>query len=123
VIERYGIRKFHVVAHSMGCTVALALAGYDPSAVQSVTLISPVRHLSDPSSYTFQHIMQPGKIKQFPIGERCEYRPFRFEAPVIRPVGQVEGLKIQKGLYSHPFTCIKKWQFFFMLLYLFVHKI
>ncbi len=63
MIERYGIRKFHVVAHSMGCTVALALAGHEPSAVQSVTLISPVRHLSDPSSCTFQHIMQPGKIK------------------------------------------------------------
>ncbi len=102
MIERYGIRKFHVVAHSMGCTVALALAGHEPSAVQSITLISPVSHLSDPSSYIFQHIMQSGKIKQFPIGERCEYRPFRFEAPVTRPVGQVEGLKTQKGLYSHP---------------------
>ncbi len=113
MIERYGIRKFHVVAHSMGCTVALALAGYEPSAVQSVTLISPVRHLSDPSSYTFQHIMQPGKIKQFPIGERCEYRPFRFEAPVIRLVRPSRGAENPEGSILTPFTCRKEMSVFF----------
>ncbi|CAM6074334.1 unnamed protein product, partial [Sphagnum tenellum] len=65
VIERYGIRKFHVVAHSMGCTVALALAGYEPSAVQSVTLISPPYFLATsgtlPAEYTMQQVA-PKKV-------------------------------------------------------------
>lgn len=38
-----GVKKCHVVAHSMGCTVALALAARNPTIVQSVTLFSPVR--------------------------------------------------------------------------------
>lgn len=43
VIDRYKLKKYHLVAHSMGCTIALALAGHDPSAVRSVSIISPVR--------------------------------------------------------------------------------
>lgn len=46
VLEKYGIRKFHLVAHSMGCTIALALAGQDPAAVNSITILAPVRCFS-----------------------------------------------------------------------------
>ncbi|CAM6103530.1 unnamed protein product [Calypogeia fissa] len=41
VLEPYGIQKFHLVAHSMGCTVALALAANYPSALNSITVIAP----------------------------------------------------------------------------------
>ncbi|OAE24065.1 hypothetical protein AXG93_2402s1240 [Marchantia polymorpha subsp. ruderalis] len=41
LIQLHGIRKFHLVAHSMGCTVALALAAQFPSAVKSITLLAP----------------------------------------------------------------------------------
>eukprot|EP00850_Spirogloea_muscicola_P012805 SM000084S23141 [mRNA] locus=s84:336013:338473:- [translate_table: standard] len=41
VIARYGLRSFHIVAHSMGCLVALALAACHPLEVASVTLFSP----------------------------------------------------------------------------------
>ena len=43
VLEKYGIKRFHLVAHSMGCTIALALAGQDPAAVDSITILAPVR--------------------------------------------------------------------------------
>ncbi|KAG6551191.1 hypothetical protein Mapa_007427 [Marchantia paleacea] len=41
LIQLHGIQKFHLVAHSMGCTVALALAAQFPAAVKSITLLAP----------------------------------------------------------------------------------
>lgn len=43
VIKPYQLDSFHVVAHSMGCLVALALAAKHSNIVKSVTLVAPVR--------------------------------------------------------------------------------
>jgi pimeloyl-ACP methyl ester carboxylesterase len=34
--------SFHLVAHSMGCIIALALAAKHPTRVKSITLLAPV---------------------------------------------------------------------------------
>lgn len=41
VIEPYGVKSFHIVAHSLGCILALALAVKYPGSVKSLTLIAP----------------------------------------------------------------------------------
>ncbi|CAN6288950.1 unnamed protein product [Urochloa humidicola] len=41
VIERHGVRRFHIVAHSLGSILALALAVKYPAAVRSLTLVAP----------------------------------------------------------------------------------
>ncbi|KAF0902348.1 hypothetical protein E2562_016199 [Oryza meyeriana var. granulata] len=41
VLQRYRLRKFHVVAHSLGSVLALALAVKYPDAVESLTLLAP----------------------------------------------------------------------------------
>lgn len=43
VIKPYQVDSFHVVAHSMGCLIALALAAKHSKIVKSVTLVAPVR--------------------------------------------------------------------------------
>jgi len=42
IIQRHGLESFHIVAHSMGCTMALVLAALYPERVRSITLIAPV---------------------------------------------------------------------------------
>lgn len=42
LLQPHGIQKFHLVAHSMGCILALALAAQFPAAVRSITLLAPV---------------------------------------------------------------------------------
>ena len=42
VIEPYKVKSFHVVAHSLGCILALALAVKYPGSVKSLTLLAPV---------------------------------------------------------------------------------
>ena len=42
VIQRHGLKSFHLVAHSMGCIMALVLAARCPERVRSITLIAPV---------------------------------------------------------------------------------
>ncbi|KAM0863196.1 hypothetical protein ACQ4PT_044754 [Festuca glaucescens] len=41
VIERYKVGPFHIVAHSLGSILALALAVKYPAAVRSITLVAP----------------------------------------------------------------------------------
>lgn len=41
VLQRYRLRSFHVVAHSLGSVLALALAVKYPDAVKSLTLLAP----------------------------------------------------------------------------------
>ncbi|ESQ41774.1 hypothetical protein EUTSA_v10013634mg [Eutrema salsugineum] len=41
VINPYQIESFHVVAHSMGCLIALALAAKHSTVVKSVTIVAP----------------------------------------------------------------------------------
>lgn len=42
VISPFHLNSFHLVAHSMGCLIALALAAKYPKFVKSVTLVAPV---------------------------------------------------------------------------------
>ncbi|PKU72948.1 probable lysophospholipase BODYGUARD 3 [Dendrobium catenatum] len=41
VLQRHGVRSFHIVAHSLGSILALALAVKYPDAVRSLTLLAP----------------------------------------------------------------------------------
>ncbi|XP_043716183.1 probable lysophospholipase BODYGUARD 3 isoform X2 [Telopea speciosissima] len=41
VLEPYKVKSFHIVAHSLGCILALALAVNHPGAVKSLTLLAP----------------------------------------------------------------------------------
>ncbi|KAF5734951.1 Alpha/beta-Hydrolases superfamily protein [Tripterygium wilfordii] len=41
VIEPYKVKSFHIVAHSLGCILALALAVKHPGSVKSLTLLAP----------------------------------------------------------------------------------
>ncbi|XP_077243094.1 putative lysophospholipase BODYGUARD 3 [Tasmannia lanceolata] len=41
VLEPYRVKSFHIVAHSLGCILALALAVKYPGALKSLTLLAP----------------------------------------------------------------------------------
>ncbi|CAA2984087.1 probable lysophospholipase BODYGUARD 3 [Olea europaea subsp. europaea] len=41
VLEAHEVKSFHIVAHSMGCILALALAVNHPASVKSLTLLAP----------------------------------------------------------------------------------
>ncbi|XXG76177.1 hypothetical protein AAC387_Pa08g0587 [Persea americana] len=41
VIDAYKVKSFHIVAHSLGCILALAIAVKYPDAVKSLTLLAP----------------------------------------------------------------------------------
>nr|DAD36138.1 TPA_asm: hypothetical protein HUJ06_006778 [Nelumbo nucifera] len=41
VLEAYKVKSFHIVAHSLGCILALAIAVKYPGAVKSLTLLAP----------------------------------------------------------------------------------
>ncbi|XP_023526531.1 probable lysophospholipase BODYGUARD 4 [Cucurbita pepo subsp. pepo] len=41
VIHQFGLNSFHLVAHSMGCLIALALAAKYSNSVKSITLVAP----------------------------------------------------------------------------------
>ncbi|XAR70100.1 2-hydroxymuconate-semialdehyde hydrolase [Bertholletia excelsa] len=41
VLEPYKVKSFHIVAHSLGCILALALAVKHPDSVKSLTLLAP----------------------------------------------------------------------------------
>lgn len=42
VLEPYKVKSFHIVAHSLGCILALALAVKHPTLLKSLTLLAPV---------------------------------------------------------------------------------
>lgn len=44
VLEPHKVKSFHVVAHSLGCILALALAVKHPNSIKSLTLLAPVSH-------------------------------------------------------------------------------
>ncbi|KAL7610451.1 hypothetical protein Lser_V15G09988 [Lactuca serriola] len=46
VIHEFNLTSFHLVAHSMGCIIALALAAKHPNNLKSITLIAPPCFLS-----------------------------------------------------------------------------
>jgi len=56
VLQRFRLGSFHVVAHSLGSVLALALAVKYPAAVKSLTLLAPVRALP---ARTWLLLLQP----------------------------------------------------------------
>ncbi|KAK9048864.1 hypothetical protein SSX86_032168 [Deinandra increscens subsp. villosa] len=46
VIREFDLNSFHLVAHSMGCIIALALAAKHPNSLKSITLVAPPYFLS-----------------------------------------------------------------------------
>ncbi|XP_076895932.1 putative lysophospholipase BODYGUARD 4 [Bidens hawaiensis] len=46
VIREFDLKSFHLVAHSMGCIIAIALAAKYPNSLKSITLVAPPYFLS-----------------------------------------------------------------------------
>lgn len=69
IIQRHGLESFHVVAHSMGCIMALVLAARYPDRVRSITLIAPVYPPGD--------FDENGKLARLPCASFFSYlQPF-----------------------------------------------
>ena len=58
IFQRHGLKSVHLVAHSMGCIMALVLAARCPERVRSITLIAPVYPPGD--------FDESGKLAQLP---------------------------------------------------------
>lgn len=60
VLEPYKVKSFHIVAHSLGCILALALAVKHPASIQSLTLLAPPYFPAPkgelPAQYTMRRI-------------------------------------------------------------------
>ncbi|XP_074583019.1 putative lysophospholipase BODYGUARD 3 [Curcuma longa] len=60
VLQVHDIKSFHIVAHSLGCIIALALAVRHPDAVKSLTLLSPpyfpVPRGEDPTQFVMRQV-------------------------------------------------------------------
>ncbi|XP_022743819.1 probable lysophospholipase BODYGUARD 4 [Durio zibethinus] len=63
VISRFQLNSFHLVAHSMGCIIALALAAKHSKSVKSVTLVAPPYFPSkDGVEFTVINSLTPKKL-------------------------------------------------------------
>ncbi|KAI7730902.1 hypothetical protein M8C21_013324 [Ambrosia artemisiifolia] len=60
VIREFDLNSFHLVAHSMGCIIALALAAKYPNSLKSITLVAPPYFLTseeeDPSEIALKRL-------------------------------------------------------------------
>ncbi|KAF5206993.1 alpha/beta-Hydrolases superfamily protein, partial [Thalictrum thalictroides] len=60
-IEPYKMQSFHIVAHSLGCILALAIAVKYPKAIKSLTLLAPFTHFVKSNGYLFYLNWDDGK--------------------------------------------------------------
>ncbi|KAF6136239.1 hypothetical protein GIB67_001648 [Kingdonia uniflora] len=58
VIDPFKIKSFHIVAHSLGCILALAIAVKYPGSVKSITLISPPYYSVPKGEQATQYVMR-----------------------------------------------------------------
>ncbi|KAM7531482.1 hypothetical protein LguiB_034892 [Lonicera macranthoides] len=58
IIEPYKVKSFHVVAHSLGCILALALALKHPGSVKSITLVAPPYFPAPKGEQATQYMMR-----------------------------------------------------------------
>ncbi|KAI3453314.1 hypothetical protein Pfo_009977 [Paulownia fortunei] len=58
VLEPYKVKSFHIVAHSLGCILALALAVKHPGSVKSLTLLAPPYFPTPKGEQATQHMMR-----------------------------------------------------------------
>jgi hypothetical protein len=68
VLEPYEVKSFHIVAHSLGCILALALAVKHPGSVKSLTLLAPV------SSYFFSNVFFCCSFSTFQLSKKINHR-------------------------------------------------
>ncbi|XWS50166.1 hypothetical protein CRYUN_Cryun12cG0065800 [Craigia yunnanensis] len=58
VLEAYKVKSFHIVAHSLGCILALAIAVKHPGSVKSLTLLAPPYYPVPKGEPATQYIMR-----------------------------------------------------------------
>ncbi|XWS61522.1 hypothetical protein CRYUN_Cryun07bG0132400 [Craigia yunnanensis] len=58
VLEAYKVQSFHIVAHSLGCILALALAVKHPGSVKSLTLLAPPYYPVPKGESATQYVMR-----------------------------------------------------------------
>ncbi|KAH1075248.1 hypothetical protein J1N35_027576 [Gossypium stocksii] len=58
VLEAYEVNSFHIVAHSLGCILALALAVKHPGSIKSLTLLTPPYFLVPKGEAATQYVMR-----------------------------------------------------------------
>ncbi|KZV22442.1 hypothetical protein F511_19557 [Dorcoceras hygrometricum] len=58
VMEPYKVKCFHIVAHSLGCILALALAVSHPASVKSLTLLAPPYFPTPKGEQATQYMMR-----------------------------------------------------------------
>ncbi|KAD4384794.1 hypothetical protein R6Q59_007791 [Mikania micrantha] len=58
VLEAHKVKSFHIVAHSLGCILALALAVKYPNSVKSLTLIAPPYFPAPKGEQATQYMMR-----------------------------------------------------------------
>ncbi|KAE8708212.1 transcription factor MYC2-like [Hibiscus syriacus] len=58
VLEDYKVKSFHIVAHSLGCILALAIAVKHPGSVKSLTLLTPPYYPVPKGEATTQYVMR-----------------------------------------------------------------
>ncbi|KAH9718924.1 putative lysophospholipase BODYGUARD 3 [Citrus sinensis] len=58
VIEPNKVKSFHIVAHSLGCILALALAVKHPGSVKSLTLLAPPYYPVPKGAQASQYVMR-----------------------------------------------------------------
>ncbi|KAK8599862.1 hypothetical protein V6N12_049733 [Hibiscus sabdariffa] len=58
VLDAYEVESFHIVAHSLGCILALALAVRHPASVKSLTLLAPPYYPVPKGETATQYVMR-----------------------------------------------------------------
>ncbi|KAM7278686.1 hypothetical protein ACFE04_005820 [Oxalis oulophora] len=75
VIEPYKVKSFHIVAHSLGCILALALAVKHPNSVKSLTLLAPPYYPVPKGAEATQYVMKQ-------VAPRRVWPPMSFGASI-----------------------------------------
>ncbi|XP_009795356.1 putative lysophospholipase BODYGUARD 3 [Nicotiana tabacum] len=75
VLEPYTVKSFHIVAHSLGCILALALAVKHPGLVKSLTLLAPPYFPTPKGEQATQYMMRR-------IAPRRVWPPIAFGASI-----------------------------------------
>ncbi|CAM8947428.1 unnamed protein product [Rhodiola kirilowii] len=71
VLEPHKVKSFHIVAHSLGCILALALAVKHPGAIKSLTLLAPPYFPVPKGEQAAQYVMKQ-------VAPRRVWPPFAF---------------------------------------------
>ncbi|XP_031389953.1 probable lysophospholipase BODYGUARD 3 [Punica granatum] len=76
VLEPYKVNSFHIVAHSLGCILALALAVKHPGSIKSLTLLAPPYYQVPKGAQATQYVMRR-------LAPRRVWPPIAFGASLV----------------------------------------